>query len=301
MQNNLKPQKKLSHILCPSDLSPKSQKALGFAARIAAKLDAKLPACHCAPAPWFASYAELPQSEENEIKAAFRDCIGACQAATSKLQWQSVVIRDSFDPARDILTLAAKTAADLIVMKARPGILSAFHFGSIVERVVTSSPCPVLILPSRFLAERDPAEDVLQFRRILFDHDFSGVTGELFEVANTLSRDYDAELHTLSVLEVPAFAANDTEVSFSRTAFQTAVRGHLDKTVRSNSEATAVKTSVEWGRHVDKVLEYAVDHDIDLICTALAPPNFYLERLYSAYLGSLLRSTPCPILLRQAV
>jgi hypothetical protein len=57
---------------------------------------------------------------------------------------------------------------------------------------------------------------------------------------------------------------------------------------------------VEWGRHAETVLRYAKTHHIDLICTALAPPHFYFEKLYSAYLGSLLKSATCPILVKQS-
>ena len=61
-----------------------------------------------------------------------------------------------------------------------------------------------------------------------------------------------------------------------------------------------VPTAVEWGRHAETVLKRAKDHDVDLICTALHQPHFYFEKLYSTYLGSLLQSAQCPILVKQS-
>jgi nucleotide-binding universal stress UspA family protein len=297
-----KPQASIRNVLCPSDLSERSQKTLGFAARLSEKLKACLTACHCAPANWFTQENRLPEESREQIKDAIRDRIARCQGETSGLTWRSFLIENSFDPARDILSLAREADIDLIVMKARPGVLSAFRFGSIVERIVEDAPCPVLLLPSRFLAEVDPATDEIEFRRILFDYDFSASTDVLFRTANALARDYRADLQVLSVLE-PSYSASTEAAAIpsSRTRVQAMVRGELTEALRSEGKlVTDVTTAVEWGRHAESVLSYAEAHDVDLICTALAPPHFYFEKLYSAYLGKLLNSAPCPILVKQS-
>ncbi len=297
-----KPNGEIHHVLCPSDLSEKSQKALGFAARLAETLNASLTACHCVSANWFTQENRVPGEQYDKIKRVIRDRIADCQDKSSKLTWQSVVVENSFDPARDILSLAREANADLIVMKARPGVLSAFRFGSIVERILEAAPCPTLLLPSRFLADRDPASHTLEFRRILFDYDFSEATDQLFQAASTLTRDYHADLQVLSVLEPPGRALTEAAaVPSSRTSVQTIVRRKIDDALHAEGRSVKdVPTAVEWGRHAETVLSYAKARDIDLICTALAPPNFYFEKLYSAYLGSLLQSTECPILVKRS-
>ena len=295
-------QAKIQHILCPTDLSDRSQKALGFAARLAETLNARLTACHCAPANWFTSENRLPKEELAKIKGAMKDRIAECQDASSSLTWRSLIIENSFDPARDLLTLAREADVDLIVMKARPGVLSAFRFGSIVERVVEGAPCPILLLPSRFFGDRDPVSQGIDFRRILFDYDFSEATDELFSVANTLARDCHADLRMLSVIEPAEYASSEAAAaSLSRTAVQTIVRGRIDDALHTEGKsAMEIPTIVEWGRHAETVLRYATEHDIDLICTALPAPYFYFEKLYGAYLGSLLKSATCPILVKQS-
>jgi nucleotide-binding universal stress UspA family protein len=293
---------KLRHVLCPTDLSEKSQKALGFAGRLAETMHASLTACHCAPANWFTAENRLPVEQHARIKAEIRDRITACENRHSSLTWQSVIIENSFDPARDILSLSREVEADLIVMKARPGVLSAFRFGSIVERIVEGAQCPVLLLPSSFLAAHDPAAENLQFQRILFDYDFSEATDQLFRVANALTRDYQADLQMLSVLEPVSSSTEVAPVASSRTSVQTIVRRKLDDVLHAEGKSVMdTPTAVEWGRHAETVLRHAKTHDIDLICTALAAPHFYLEKFYSAYLGKLLASTRCPVLVKQSM
>jgi nucleotide-binding universal stress UspA family protein len=297
-----KPTTDLEHILCPSDLSEKSQKVLGFATRLSETLNAELIACHCAPATWFTAENRLRKDEYAKLKSLLKAQIVASEDRLSLLRWRSIIVENSFDAATDILALAREASADLIVMKARPGILSAFRFGSIVERIVEDSPCPVLLLPSRFLATHDVRKEPFEFRRILFDYDFSEGTDELFRVANTLTRDYHADLHVLSVL-APSFnaATEAAPVRQSRTSVKTIIRRRLDEALQSEGRSVMdVPTSVEWGGHSETVLKYAETHQIDLICTTLAPPHFYFEKFYSTYLGSLLKSSTCPILVKRS-
>jgi nucleotide-binding universal stress UspA family protein len=297
-----KPTTKLDRILCPSDLSEKSQKVLGFATRLSETLNAELTACHCAPATWFTAENRLSKDEYKKLRSILKEQIVASEDPSGNLHWSSIVIENSFDPATDILALARESSADLIVMKARPGILSAFRFGSIVERIVENSPCPVLLLPSSFLAKRDPRTEPFEFQRILFDYDSSKATDELFKVANTMTHDYHAELHVLSVLK-PMFneVTEAAPVRQSRTSVQTIIRRRLDEALHAEGRSVMdVPTSVEWGGHAETVLSYAKAHQIDLICTTLAPAHFYFEKIYSTYLGSLLKSATCPILVKHS-
>lgn len=297
-----RPTTQISNILCPSDLSERSQKALGFAARLAETLHATLTACHCVPVNWFTAANRPPQEDLAWIRSALREPICNCQESNGRLTWRKIVVENSLEPSADILRVARETNADLIVMKARPGVLSAFRYGSIVERIIGGSQCPVLLLPSHFLGTHDPESNGLQFHRVLFDYDFSQATDLLFRVANTFARNYHAELHMLSVLEpVVHPGAEIAPVRSSRMQVQTIIRGKLDEVLHTEgSSVSEVPTSVEWGHRAATVLEYAKTHDIDLICTTLPPPHFYFEKYYSSYLGSLLKSAACPLLVQRS-
>ena len=296
-------QTKIKHILCPTDLSEKSQKSLGYAAKIAEAVGAELTACHCASANWFSSAAkQLSPEAVADIQTHIGDQIVRCGSPEANLRWRASVIENSFDPARDIVNLANETAVDLIILKARPSVLSAFRFGSIVERVVSRATCPVLLFPSRVLAGRDPAVDDLRFRSVVFDYDFAQATDKLFRLVNIITRELNADLHLLSVLEHPPESVEVAPGEIGRSRLQTAIRGRLNSVIETEGRATDnVHAVVEWGGHAETVLQYVVDHEIDLICTTLPAPHHYFESFYSAYLGNLLRSATCPVLVAQSV
>lgn len=302
MRTTTQADREIKNIFCPTDLSERSQRALGLSVRLAEKLHTSLTVCHCAHASWFTQENGLPDVERVRINDAIRTRIEASHDQPAKLSWRNLLIENSFDPARDIVSSSRELGADLIVMKARPGLLSAFRFGSIVERVIERAACPVLLLPSKFLETHDPSSDDLGFKNILFDYDFSMANEQLFQVATDLMRNYHADLRMISVIEPPGISSGETAVSpSSRTAVQTLMRRKLDEVLQTGGHSIMdVPTTVEWGRHAETVLRHAEEKRVDLICTALAPTNLYLDKVYSSYLGRLLRSTSCPILVKQS-
>ena len=294
---------KIQNVLCPTDLSPKSQKTVGFAARTAAVLGAQLTVCNCATETWIYHGNRIPKFRVAEIKDEINGQVKKCRNPDSELRWEIHVSEGVNDPAREILRLSQITDADLLVLKARPGVMSALHLGSIVERVVAGAACPILMMPSRFLEKRDPVTDKLSFHRILFDYDFSQATDDLFHIANALTDSFEADLHVLSVLEPPAFTPlSKSSVSESGVLLQTTVERKLNRAIRSIRGAPAdVPTTISWGDHADTILRYAETHEIDLICTTLSRPARYFEKIYKFYFGRLLMRAKCPILVKQSI
>ena len=293
MKSNLQT---VEHILCPTDLSEKSQLTLNFASGIAARLSAKITACHCSATAWFSRDEDIWGKRKVEIRQQMTDTIKGHRNGSAP-SFETSIFDASFEPAHDILELAKRLEVDLIVVKARKGVFSAFHYGSIVERITRGSDVPVLILPTRFLEEH-PAEDDLNFQQVLFDYDFSEATDRLFPVAMALTKGYHANLHLLSVLEPPKAESDEArQTAKSRDLLMNATQHKLDRLVPSQtgSELNSLAT-VAWGKHATSVLKYADENNIDLICTTLSPSHFYYDKLYCAYLGQLLQSAKCPIL-----
>lgn len=175
-----------------------------------------------------------------------------------------MVIENSFDPARDVLNVIRETGVDLVVMRARAGVFAAPRFGSVVERVVGGCDRPVLLLPPQFLAGKEQRGDL---RRILFASDRSEGASDLAEVAAEMAEAYGSELEFLAEPE--------------------RVGGRS-------------RTAVDWRARSSAVLASAATEDADLICTALETPSTCLDKLYREYIGELLRSSGCPILVKQA-
>jgi hypothetical protein len=155
-----------------------------------------------------------------------------------------------------------------------------------------------LLLPTSYVDAIASDPQSVTFHRILFDYEFSQATDDLFQAALQLSRGFGAELHLMSVLEPPRTTGPEMKASgYSQLSVAVATQEKLGKMVGS----TDVSASVTWGKHAESVLKYADEGAADMICTTLSPPNYYYEKLYSIYLGQLLKTAVCPILVKQSV
>src|ERR1044071_3605981 len=117
------------HIFCPTDLTPKSQRALAFAGQLAKVSGARLTAFHSIVDTW------LHQSTDDilDVKRNIAEQILDSLAGDTKNLDVSVIITKGANPSAEIVRSVKDFDVDLLVMKARPGISSALHFGSIVE------------------------------------------------------------------------------------------------------------------------------------------------------------------------
>jgi nucleotide-binding universal stress UspA family protein len=136
-------------ILVPLDFSEPSMRALAYAKTLGEAVGASLELLHVVPNPYVADpsglYMALPQNLlddfEREARARLDETLTSEERKTFKAQ---STVRTG-DPLVAIVEHARVTPIDLIVMgtHGRTGV-SHFFVGSVAERVVRSSPCPVL-------------------------------------------------------------------------------------------------------------------------------------------------------------
>ena len=138
-------------ILCPVDFDDNSMAALEMACKVAAQNDASLCVMHVVAIP--AQASEMPSEAlkpypvwEQDAKLKL-DHI-ASERIASRIRSETLTC--SGLPGREILTAAKELKIDLIVMATHGHTRSAFNrllLGSIAERVVRNSVCPVLVVP----------------------------------------------------------------------------------------------------------------------------------------------------------
>lgn len=151
------------HILCATDLSHSSKDALRYAVALARETGAALTVLHVVepavtPTPWFTRYsdteAEFARKVVEREQAAARDVL-----ATLVAEAQSGIGPEALKPSLVvrvgvvsdvILSTAAEVGADLVVVgtHGRRG-LQHLLLGSIAERIVRTSPVPVLTVRPR--------------------------------------------------------------------------------------------------------------------------------------------------------
>jgi nucleotide-binding universal stress UspA family protein len=136
-------------ILCPTDFSPSSLQALGFALDLARQADGRLTVIHVLE--WLAEeeprtsiHFNIPEYRRS-LEADARERLRTLVAEESQT-WAEIDTVLAFGRAyREILRAAETNDADLIVMGAqgRGGVDLAL-FGSSTQQVVRGAACPVL-------------------------------------------------------------------------------------------------------------------------------------------------------------
>jgi nucleotide-binding universal stress UspA family protein len=140
------------HILVPVDFGDASNEALEMALGLAPKLDAKITILHATwlPPYYYSTYAEglaWPTEElEGQAKKALDEVVEKTRARYAKVEGKLV----AGEPRDLILQAARELRTDMIVMgtHGRRGIKRAL-LGSVAERIVRTSPVPVLTVSAR--------------------------------------------------------------------------------------------------------------------------------------------------------
>jgi nucleotide-binding universal stress UspA family protein len=142
-------------ILCPVDFDDNSIAALDLACRVAEQNDASLCLIHVIPFPVAplvpGNVGAVPSSFpiwEQEAKVKLEQ-IGQARIPNT-IRYETVSIIGL--PAEVIVRAEAERDVDLVVMATHGrsrSVLGHFFIGSVAERVVRESLCPVLIVPPR--------------------------------------------------------------------------------------------------------------------------------------------------------
>ena len=135
------------NILCPIDFDANSPAALEFAGKIAQETGGRIYLLHVVPwtvaaVPIDASQvlAELKQSATTRLQQLAREKLTGTVA-------NEIVVTVATNPGSEVVRIARELKADVVIMAThgRKG-LSHLVLGSVAERVVRESPCPVLTL-----------------------------------------------------------------------------------------------------------------------------------------------------------
>ena len=138
----------LDSILHPSDFSDNSAQALRYARTLSKLFNAKLHIVNIAEDNPTAISMEMGGSEGREVKLV-SDGLMARHLERNGINPEDVVaVSIEGDPHEEIVSYAKRHNIDMVVMgtHGRRKITQLF-MGSVAERVVRNSPCPVLTVP----------------------------------------------------------------------------------------------------------------------------------------------------------
>lgn len=140
------------NILCPIDFTEVSRRSLVKAVELAQKDKARLVVVHVvAETPWMVPPVptmpvDMGRYQEELLKSArskLSDMVN--DNVPGELECKQVL--ETGSPGQEIVKLAKDSGVDLIVMASREdSALDRFLFGSVAEKVIRASTCPVLVL-----------------------------------------------------------------------------------------------------------------------------------------------------------
>lgn len=297
---------RIKQILCPIDFSEFSRHAYDRAVTVARIHDATVTVLHVFPLP--TPVPAIPFGPEGPgpfvLHELDRDAVTAQMKKFLGLEGGTAGARTAFEVVeaptthREILTQAERLSADLIVMgtHGRSGF-QRLLLGSVTEKVLRTSPVPVLTVP--VLA---PGAGQGAYTRILCATDFSDCSIAALRYAASLAMEGTVRLTVLHVVELipigyEPMTVVPTDDAAHRDELVKAARGRLRRllpeTVR---EACTVDELVTTGKPYVEILGTAADRQADLIVLGIHGRNALDRFLFGSTTEHIVRRATCPVL-----
>jgi nucleotide-binding universal stress UspA family protein len=297
---------KVERILCPTDYSEFSERALDRAVRLASWFEASVTVVHVLPpTTWMVTPDAIATVDvQEDFLCAQREAEAeTLERFVAPYRGRSVALHTRLldgDPSRLIQEAALELPADLVVMgtHGRSGF-EHLVLGSVAEKVVRRATCPVLTVGRAAIRE---AEGPL-FRRVLCALDLTSASTRTLDVALSLAGENMAQVGVLHVLEVvpgsfgsPGYRELPEVVHMRRQAREGAEE-QLHRSVPPEARAfCSVSERVEEGAAWREILRVAEAGDADLIVLGAHSSSLLDRALFGSTVDHVVREARCPVL-----
>ena len=259
---------KLSAVVCATDLSESSNKALPIAAALARRHGSKLIIAHIIDLPAVTPYGEtmvdpqeLRSRVEQSAKAQITDILSHCDQADWELN-----IAIGY-PAKEILQIVEDSGADLVVAAThtRSGI-ERLLLGSVSRKLMHTLNVPLLIVPGDISLEQINRK----VESILIACDFSPDSANAVRWAIDFAQAFDAKLTMATVIE-PSQLSQILKLDPQKEhgmadKLQSDLHRKLLETVsEADRDSVHPETVVLAGQPHEELNKYAILNHIDLI------------------------------------
>lgn len=292
----------LKHIMCTTDFSDLSNRAIPYGFALAKEFDARLYTCHVIGLPATTGYgeviADLVEQQNKALEYAHEELIRII--GKQQIDWEPLI--SAGHTADEITRLAEKTSTDLVVTAThgRSG-LKRLLLGSVTERLIRTLPCPMLIIPgTEQNATLTKASD-FKPKRILIGCDFSKVSTLAFEYGLSLAQEFQAELHLVHVVEPPDYRHLDRSgLEYGKDIsadFLDHLTRKLEKLMPDDARHWCTpKTILLRGKPDEKLIDYADSNNIDMIVLGVRGQGLVEKMLVGSTTDRVIRRSTCPVL-----
>lgn len=294
----------VERILCPTDFSEFSERALSRAVRLGHWFRAPITVFHAIPlisstmaGPMGGGYVSIPEelliNERRDAEEAMKRFVAPHLDADVPIETRVL----EGEPCRLIEAMAAELPADLVVMGTHGrGGWDRLLLGSTTEKVVRRLICPVLTIGKQDAPTADPL-----FHRILCAVDLAHGCERTVDLALRLAQENRARLILLNVVEsrlreiaAPPHRAARDHASLARRVLDARLQ-HLRDLGKDARAFCDVAERVERGTPWREIVRVADD-----LCADLIVVGPHVRGFRRAFLGSttnqVMRHAKCPVL-----
>lgn len=279
------------HLLCPTDFSTHAKPALDQAVSWAQKFGCSLELLHVVDPIVYALpgdlmgvsvdfYGEVIREREHEMRVLLRSVRERIPGAIGTVAQGS--------PATLITEYSVKSQVDLVVIGTDGhGAIARAILGSVADRVLRSSPIPILLVPCEGRAVSVPP------KVILAPTDFSMSAHRAVATAIALAKELGASLTLAHAYDVPAFVERDEAMkrSLREAMAQRVVEAHPGVVAGSHAATIARE-----GRAAPVIVALAEETKADLIMMASTGRGFLSSLLLGGVTDRVARTSHVPVL-----
>ena len=290
-----------THVLCPIDFSDTSRRALRYATVLAAWYGARLTVLHVMPpegeVPMAAGLGEGPVVLPAPSRTAVADHLARDAAAAGADPSRLSCEVASGQPHRVVLDRIDALGADLLVRGTHGrGGFERLFLGSVTEKLLRSSPRPVLTVPP---GAHDPAA-VVAFHQVLCPLDFSPSSTRAFSLAIDLARQSGGEVTALHAIEYvdprEPCEHEDPHVRASRSTLIAHFRERLHQEATAHAGAGVIHEVLAVNRAYREILDRAAALPADLIVMGAQGHGGIELMFYGSTTQHVVRRATCPVL-----
>jgi nucleotide-binding universal stress UspA family protein len=289
---------KIERIVCPVDFSDYSTKAYDYAYSLARHYGAKLIVEHVVqPLTVAYPYYGFPESTAYDVYGSIAsDAEQRLKELVHARSWDGLqpewVVQKGL-AADAILGFAETQSASLIVMgtHGRRG-LDRVTMGSVAERVLRKSQCPVLVVrkPAHDFVDPKDLTDPVHLHKILLCTDFSDYSLRALDYAFSLAMEYNAELTLLHVLE-------NVHSSTDLGSAVAEAKQCLDNSVpKDAANWCKFKSVVRIGKPYQEIVQLALEMECDLVILGVRGRNALNLVLFGSTSHRVIQLGSCPVL-----
>lgn len=259
---------KMNAVICATDLSEASNKALPVAASMASRHGARLIIAHIIDLPAVTPYGETmvdPQELRNRVEESAKAQVTDIMSHCEQVDWELNIAIGY--PAKEILQIVEETKADLVVAAthSRSGI-ERLLLGSVSRKLMHTLKVPLLIVPGNMAIEQIQRK----IESVLIACDFSPDSGNAVRWGIDFAQAFGAKLTMATVIEntqLSQILKLDPQKEHGMAEkFQADLHLKLQDTVPEEYRDTIKpETVVLAGQPHEELNKYAILNHIDLI------------------------------------